>query len=92
MIDAPLNRAGQDGDHPGNERSQNMRSVACREHNDHRERQVVLVLLMREPAVHGEQHIESAIRGEAKEGAVFGARPPHLRDSSNLESGWKGPP
>ena len=52
-----------------------MRSVACREHNDHRERQVVFVLLVREPAVYGEQRIESTIRSEAKQRTVASAGP-----------------
>ena len=69
-----------------------VRSVAWGQHDDDRERQVVLTLLMRESAVYGEQRIESAIRSEAEERAVSAARPSHLRDSSNLESGWKGRP
>ena len=55
-------------------------------------RQVVLVLLMREPAVYGEQRIESAAGSEAEEGAVPGAGPSHIRDDPNLESDWKGRP
>ena len=92
VIDAPLQRARQDACHLGDQRSQFVRSVAWGQHDDDRERQVVLILLMREPAVYGEQRIESAIRGEAEERAVSGARPSRLRDSSNLESGWKGRP
>lgn len=66
-----------------------VRSIARSEHDDDRERQLVLVLLMSEPAVYRKQRIKRAIRGEAKQRTVSGAGPSHVRDGSNLV-GWKG--
>ena len=92
VIDAPFQRVGQDAYHLGHQRSQRIRSIVCREHDDDREWQVVLVLLMREPAVYREQRIESAARSEAEQRTVSGAGPSHLGDSSNFVSGRKGRP
>ena len=69
-----------------------VRAVACGKHDDNGKRQIVLVLLMREPAVYGQQRIESAIRGEAEQSSISGACPPHLRDCSNIVGGGKGRP
>ena len=92
VIDTPLQRAGQDAYHRWHQRSQIVRPVACRKHDDDRERQVVLVLLMREPAVYGEQRVKSAICGQAEQRAVPDTGPCHLRDGADVVGGRKGRP
>ena len=92
MIDAPLQRTGKDAHRFGHQRSQVVRSVACRQHDDDGNRQVVQILLMRESAVYGEERIEPAVRSEAEQGSVSGACPSHLGDGSNPVGGRKGRP
>ena len=88
----PLQCAGQSTYHPGDQRPQIVRPVACGKHDDDRKRMVVQVLPMRESAVYGDRRIESAIRIESEKGTASGTGPSHPRDGSNLVGGRKGRP
>ena len=83
-IDPFLQIPGQNGGHAGHERSQFLQTGPGGDHDDDRNRWIVLVLLMLEVPIHRDESIELVICHEARKSAVADARPTRLLDGMHV--------
>ena len=86
MVNTPLQIAGQYGYSLRNKWLQFLKPVPGGENDNDRNRQAARILFVRNPAIDGDQGVESVVRRKQEQGAVAGAGPAHLRDGLHLES------